>query len=524
MYPAVLVLAGIVVALLVVLPFRTVDFTRSDGVVVKLPAPDRLNHTSDTWDYLQIAREIYRSHRYESLFTYVPFLPDWDASRPRFPVLWRQPGFPLLIAGGFALRGGADPDVLPWIQGAAILFLPLVTYVLALTVLVPAWAFAAALWTLLIPLVLSPASPFVATTWFAVLAGLLASCLMRASRTWIVVLCGALLGLAIAFRLETWFLLPGLLFMVWLGRPSRRLLHTIVLLGVAALVLAPWTRCRAQCAGETFTLTSLLYHDTDTFPGWTSSRTLAVRELSTLSFVTDHFGEVMKKSVLNLLRYGRDLVLLPSPFLAPFVWVTVLRQPKDPLRRSFVLGTALMAFVLVLALAPLEYSPRFIAALMPFFAITATLGMERFVRHRRILIIGATVVGVLLLSGALVRRSTDGTARVAAEDLNEVVKLPRHFSGIMLCDAPTVYAWIWSHPAVWTPVPEDVQKVRELLEDFRTFAIFTRAGGRGDGLAPDTVERYLDAGLMATRMEPPLVMYWPPPSRSGPVAPEGTPP
>ena len=503
-------LAGIVLALLVVLPFRTVDFTRSDGVVVKLPAPDRLNHTSDTWDYLQIAREIYRSHSYESLFTYVPFLPDWEGSareeRGRFPVLWRQPGFPLLVAGAFALRGEADPGVLCWIQAMAIVLLPLVTYALALSIVAPPWAFAAALWTLLVPLGLSPSSPLVATTWFAVIAGLLAASILRSTRAWIVAVSGVLLGLAIAFRLEAWFLVPGLLLMLWMGRPSRRSLHTILLLGVAALVLVPWTRCRAQCAGETFTLTSLLYHDTDAFPGWTSSRTLAVRELSAIGFVTDHFGDVMKKTVLNLLRYGRDLVVLPSPFLAPFVWLAFLRPPAAPSSRAFVMGTLLMACVLVVALAPLEYSPRFIAVLVPFFAITAALGMERFVRHRRILIVGATVIGVLFMSGALVGRGTDGTARLAALDLNEVMRQPATAS-IALCDTPTIYAWIWDGRAVWTPVAEDVEKVLDLLEPFDLFAIFTRAGGHGDGLEPDIVGGYLRAGLKADTSELPIIMY-----------------
>ncbi|HET9235591.1 MAG TPA: hypothetical protein VFP10_15830, partial [Candidatus Eisenbacteria bacterium] len=176
--------------------------------------------------------------------------------------------------------------------------------------------------------------------------------------------------------------------------------------------------------------------------------------------------------------------------------------------------------------SPLEYSPRFIAVLVPFLVVTATLGLSALVRHRRVLVVSATAVGLVIMGGALLRRPADGTARVAAEDLNQVLKegLPRHSSWIMLCDAPTVYAWIWNAQAVWTPVPEDVQKVRELLEDTGTLAIFTRAGGRGDGLASDTVDRYAEAGLIADRMEPPLVMHWPPPARYGPVAPEGSPP
>jgi len=187
---------------------------------------------------------------------------------------------------------------------------------------------------------------------------------------------------------------------------------------------------------------------------------------------------------------------------------------------------------MVLALAPLEYSPRFIAVLMPFLAVTATLGMQRFVRHRRILFVGASVVGLLVMGGALLRRPADGTARLAAEDLNDVLKAPAEsvrragwpaIPWIAFCDAPTIYAWIWNSPAVWTPLPEDVPKLRCLLGP-DTVAIFTRAGGHGDGLAPDTIDKYFQAGLEADRVEPPLLMGWPPPTRSGPVTPEGSPP
>jgi hypothetical protein len=509
-------LAGLVVALLVVLPFRSVPFTRLDGVVVKLPAPDRLNHTSDTWDYLQIAREIYRSHRYESLFTYVPFLPDWHPGLTtwppeEFPVLWRQPGYPLLIAGAFAVCGRPDPDVLLWLQAAAIVVLPLATYLLGLACLRPGWACCAGFWALLAPLAVSPASPFVATTWFAGIVALLAAALVRSTRIGVVAVAGVLLGIAVAFRFETWMLLPGLLLMFWLGGYMRRGVATIVLLAIAIAVVIPWYRLRAQCAGETFTLSSLLYHDTHAFPGWTSSRTLAVRDLTPLGFLRAHPGDVLAKTGFNLLRYGRDLALAPSPFLAPLVWIAMLRRPGTARPRALLLGTALATLGLVLALAPLEYSPRFLGPLVPLFAVSASWAMSRLPRYRRGLAVTATAIGLVVTIVALSDRTHQGTARVAAEDLNRLMTQPeaqevRGGGGLLLCDAPTLYAWIWEGLAVWTPLPDDIPKVLRELNAPRILALFTRAGGHGDGLARNTVEEYVNRGGIASGRQPPLTV------------------
>jgi len=486
-------------------------------MVVKLPAPDRLDHTSDTWDYLQIARELYVSHRFESLFTYVPFLPDWEGDGG-FPVLWRQPGFPWLIAGAFAIRGRADPDMLLWIQGAAVLLLPLATYVLARRFLTPGWAFVAGCWALLSPVALAPKSPLVATTWFAVIIAFLAALLVSSNRWWLALLSGTVLALAVLFRFETWMLLPGLLLMSWLAAPSGRTQRTLLFLSTAGILLVPWFSLRTQCAGEGFTLTSLLYHDTHAFPGWTSSRTLSVRDITPLQFVAQHFGDVAQKTVVDVLRYGRDLTLFPSPFLAPFVWLAVLRPPVEQRSRALVLGTILAAITLVLLLSPLEYSSRFLAVFAPLFTVVAVISISRFVRYRREIVIGASLVGMLLLGSSLLGRTTNGTSRIAAEDMNRLIaginsppSLGSGFPGIVLSDAPTIYAWIWEGQAVWAPLPEDLPRVLKLLDEFGTTAVFTRAAGRGDGITPDTIEKYFLAnGVVDKTTKPPLFLTWPP--------------
>jgi hypothetical protein len=532
LYPATLAFAGLLVALAVVLPYRSVPFTRADGVKVLLPAPNRLNHTSDTWDYLQIARQMHRGCGLTSLFTYPPFLPEslprltpgskragavWT-SCPGFPLYWRQPGFPALIAAGFAVRGEPDPGVLLWIQGLAIVLLPLATFLLARLLVTPGWAFLAGLWTLLSPLAVSATSPFTATTWFAVLLALLTAALLAARRFLPGV--GVLLGLIALFRLETWLLLPGLLTVLWLSRTRRRPLAAALVLLPAGLTVLPWfAHLAAESGSFLYNTSSLLYHATRSYPDWDSSRALAVRALTPWEFLADHPGEVLAKSGVNLLRFGRDLVLLPSPFLAPFLWLAVLRLPAERRPRAFLVGGAVALLILVLALAPLEYAPRFLAGLAPLLTVGAAIGLSRFPRYRRELATVASVIGLVLLAGTILRRETDGTALAAAQDLNllmnrgEVEPLLQG-DAVALSDAPTVYAWIWERRAVWTPVSTDIDGVRKILGE-RAIALFTRPGGRGDDLAPETVEEYVKRGGIASNPEPPLVVTWPGPF--GPV-------
>jgi hypothetical protein len=70
-----------------------------------------------------------------------------------------------------------------------------------------------------------------------------------------------------------------------------------------------------------------------------------------------------------------------------------------------------------------------------------------------------------------------------------------------------------------------VPKLRERLQGFGTFALFTRAGGHGDDLDPDTIERYFKTGGTAAATEPPLLMTWPDTLRRlGPLLPGEQPP
>jgi hypothetical protein len=516
LYPVGLALAGVLVGLALLIPFRSVPFQRSDGEWVKLPAPTRLNHTSDTWDYLQLGRELQAGHGFSSLFTYVPFLPESvpSAGGPikTFPMFWRQPGFPVMVAGALSVTGVGEPDALLWLQGLAVVLLPLVTYALARLLVSPGWAAWAGLWALFSPVTLGGAVPMVATTWFAVFLALLVAAFLSARSPVAWVGAGLLLGLTVLFRLETWVLVPGLLVLHFVSGNRRGVSSAILILGTAILVVVPWHVRQAMVTGDPFyNASSLLYHDTATFPGWDSSRTLAVRDLTIGEFARDHGGELFWKSLRNLGRFCRDLVLLPSPM--------VLRLPKDRRSHAYLLGGAVSVLTLILVLSPMEYSPRFLGPLVPLMGVGAVISLTRISRFKPLLAGAATVVGSVLLVGFLTGRGETGTADRAIEDLNllmggrlvergDRVSLPAGVPsvGVALCDAPTIYAWIWERPAVWAPLASDVPRVRELLPG--SFAMFTRARGGGAFVRRDIVVAYVRQGGRPSGPEPPVLVTW----------------
>lgn len=519
LYPLFLVLAGCVAAYLILSPYRPVDFVRDDGVTVSLPGPTRLNHTSDTWDYLQLGRRLQEGKGFTSLFTYVPHLTETSAvasgGEISFPLLWRQPGFPVLVAAAFFLAGGPDPVALLWLAALAIVLLPLTTYFLGLRFLEPEGAAMAGLWALLSPLASSVSSPLVATVWFSALLPLVVLVLLSARRFWTWIPAGILVGLAGLLRLETVLLLPALGILFWTARTGRRVLGTLVVLVTALLVMLPWGLRTAEITGDaSYNNTSLIYHDTDTFPGWNSSRTLAVRDLSPVGFVLDHPGEVARKTVKNTGRFLRDLLLLPTPLLAPLLWLGVLRGSRSRERRAFNLAGVAAVLTLIVVLAPMEYAPRFLAPLVPLMCVGAALGISEFPRYRGRLVLAATVVSVLGFTMALTDRKENGTAALAAADLRTLMAdsttAIRDPDTVLLSDAPTIYAWIWKRPAVWMPVAEDVERVREMLPG--SVAWFTRAGGRGDSLSEFLLAGYLSRGGMASAAGPPLAVTWPGPA------------
>ncbi len=520
-YPWLLVLAGALVALLLLLPFRAQDFVRSDGVTVRLLAPDRLSHQSDAYDYLQLGRRLYQGHGFTSLFTYVPFLPESvPAAGERidaFPLFWRQPGFPLLVAAAFAVAGGPRPDALLALEALVVMLLPLAAWLLARRVLSPGWAALAAFWTLAAPVALAPRAPVVATTFYAAYVAVLFAALIAARRPASWVGAGVLLGVGALFRLETWILAPGLLTAFALARDRRRGLGVAVVVAAAVLTVLPWHLRLASLTGKPFyNASSLLFHDTAAFPDWQASRTLAVRDLAPWTFVIEHPGEVVGKTALNLARYLRDMVFLPSLLLAPFLFLGLVRPPADRRGRALAVGTLVAGAALILALAPMEYSPRFLAPLVPAFAVVAALFLVRLPRYRRVLAGAAVAVGLVGLGSALADRPADGNAGAAARDLDRLMTLPQAAplagGAVALSDAPTLYAWIWDRPAVGAPLAGDLPRITALVGS--PVGVFTCSLAPGPFVEEDLGAEYAAAGWRRFGAGCPFLML-PPAGKEG---------
>jgi len=521
---------AVVVALALFWPYRAVPFQRADGVVVPVPPPDRVSHVADTWDYLQLGRQLERGQGFTTLFSYVPFLPA-STTGPPFPLYWRQPGYPVLVAAAFAVAGGPHPNAFLVLQGLSVLLLGCAALALARAVVGPGWAWLAAFWTLSSVLVLGVREPLVTTALFGgVLAGL-AAAVLRARRIPAVLGTGALLGAAYLLRQETGLLVPGLLVMRWMARSDAsrgRRMGEMVLAGLVALVvIAPWLVRSWRLTGDPlFNAASLLFHDTASFPSWTASRTFAVLDQTSREFLAAHPGEVVHKAARNFLRFSRDACALAGFALVPAYGLGILRP--GPRARPLAVGFVILAGTLILALCPMEYAPRFLGPLVPLACALAAAGFAFWARAAGPRVAAAvagaaTVVGAALFVAAVVERSPGEDGGLAAESFNRVARLPEgaHLlhDGVVLTDAPTLCSWIWDVPTVWAPVPGDLDRVRALVPV--SGIVLTCAAGDNDGLDRGLFAAYarrgqpldLGDGRGAAGARCPLAVPLPPPGR-----------
>jgi hypothetical protein len=368
-------------------------------------------------------------------------------------------------------------------------------YALGRAVLTPGWAFLAALWSLLCPMAVGVREPLVVTTLFTAWSAALFAVALRARGVPALLGLGVLAGLGVLLRFETWLLVPALATAYLLGGSGRPRARFALVLAVAVLVTVPWLWRNALVTGHPFfNASSLIYHATDPFPGWTSSRTLQILDTTPLAFVAEHPGTVLQKTAINLARYARDLLLLPSAALAPFVWLAFLRPPAGRRERGVLATLAAVAIVLVGVFSPLEYAPRFLAPLVPLMTVAAAMSLSRLPVSRRFFTAGVTVISAAILGVFILGRAPEGTASLAVRDLEHLVPGAVELeTGVALADSPTLYAWIWDRPAVWLPVPEDVARVRALIPG-EEVALFTCALGGSDGMGPETREAYLAQG------------------------------
>lgn len=470
-YPILLLIAASIVARVYVLPFRSVPVTRSDGAVVLVPNPHMTGSKWDVWDYLSEARNLARGHGFTSRLTYPPFLPESldesEGETDAFPVLWRQPAYPLLVAGLFGLLGREDPNALLLLQALAVLLLPLAAYAFARRILTDGWAALAAFWALSTPAVIGFHEPLVATTLYVTGVCVVWS-LATKPGAWMV---GAALGIAYYVRVEAVFLLPAVLIArrVALGVSFGNVLTTML---VFALLVLPWWVRTAVLTGDAgYNAASLLYHDVGPFPGWLASRTMAVRELTPWAFVVDHAGDVLFKTVRNGARFARDVCLFPAPGL---LLLAVLALKGDRTSRGWAVGALLLPAVTFLLLAPLEYAPRFVAASVPALAVSAAVVLARMGRRGKWLAFAFSVASVLTTSLFVVSRPVGdprSVTEVASVDARELT------DRITVSNVHTVVAWVWDRPAVWAPPAPDVAWLRERRD---VVAVFTCGTDRSE--------------------------------------------
>lgn len=453
--------------------------------------PDGVPRWSDMWDYLQLARQLYQGHGFSSLFTYPIFLPLGDGAAG-FPLLWRPPGFPLLVAALFPLGGGPFSGAPLVLQVAGYALAVLGTYLLALEFVEARWALLAALVVALSPDVLGVAEPGIATALYT--AGLTFGFLLatRAHGRRAAALTGGLFGLLMLLRGETLLLLPALTWMLWAGERGDR--HARIWACVAALVAVqiPWfVRLWLVTGRPFFSPSSLLYIDTAAFPGWESSRRLDMLAQSPVRWALGHLGMVGAKGLRNLFHYLRQALLMPLPALAPFVWAATGRLTGVGKSSAYCAAVLIGLGCFVFLLAPLEYAPRLLHPFIPLLAVVGVILLARFrelrtidgqpmLSARPVAFVAAAVVALALLEFVA------GVVAARREWPREIPAPPRvtlAADAWYLGDYPTWYAWHLGRRFVWLPVADDLPRARVqgrppagLLLDTRRDAEFDPTG------------------------------------------------
>jgi len=526
------VLAGAVVATALLLPYRSTTVTRSDGVEIRIPSPAGLAHLDDVWDYLQLGRQVYEGQGLTDLISYAPLLP--EATRPghsvtAFPLLSRPPGYPLLLAAAFTLSRGANPDAMLLVLAAGVILLPIFTWLLARRVVDDRWARFAGLAALLSPVALGIHEALAVTTLFAAVMALCSLAMLSVSTIRGYLLAGLLLGLAAMLRQETALVLPGLLITFAAPRKHDRVRGLIIMITTMIAVMIPWQFHLAQLTGSWFYNSgSLLLHNTDAFPGWTSSRTLAVRDVTTLGFLSANFASVLAKTGKNFLFFAIIVMVLPSAGAAPLMWAgmaglrrnwrSVLRERSCSNEQALLLGTLVSATTIIVVLSPLEFAPRFLAAVIPGLAVTAAVGISRLnkravrsggragSRTRTMAATVSIIAAATLVCYQMAKRPHDGTAEQAVA---HIAALPSEYltpGSVALSDAPAVYAWIWKRPAIWAPVPGDIAEIRTMIPN--VFAVSSCVPGPSPDLNGDIVSLYANVGGIVVRDECPKVVVF----------------
>jgi hypothetical protein len=347
--------------------------------------PDIVPPYSDVWDYLQLGRQVATGQGFTSLFTYPLFLPwsgDASPADGHFPLLWRPPAYPLLVAAGFALTGGPSTWAPVVLQVLGYLLAILATYLLVLEFTGHRWALLAGLVVALSPPIIGLEEPGIATTLYGALLVFAVRAVLRADTRGKAAWAGAFFGLLSLLRGEAVLFYPAMMWLLWAGDRGDRERRIWLFLGAAVVVTVPWVVRTWVVSGRPFFGTSsLLFLDTREFPAWTSSRSVDTLSRSALLWALSEPVQVGWKALKNLYHYLAHALLLPLPALAPFVWAAAGRLTRIG-RESAWCGAVLIALGLtIVVLSPLEYAPRFLNPFIPLLAVLGVILLDR-IRER----------------------------------------------------------------------------------------------------------------------------------------------
>lgn len=424
---------------------------------------------SDFWDYLQIGRQIATGKGFSSLFTYPIFLPH-SQSGGAFPMLWRPPLFPIGVAVTL-LFGGRD-----WLWGPVLLQIAgyalcvTAVYFLALEFVRRRWALLAGFVVALSPALMGLDEPGIATPLYAGLLALAVRAVVRADTRRRAAMAGVFFGALSLLRGEAVLVYPAMIWFLWAGERGDRERRIWSFLGAAMLVALPWAVRTWIVSGRPFFGTSsLLYINTESYPGWTSSRTAGLLQQSAFVWALQHWNQVGWKGLKNLYHFLTQALLLPLPALAPFAWAALGRLTRVG-RESAYCAAVLIALVLtILMLAPLEFAPRFLHPFMPLVTVVGVIMLERireqvgqgdevhYSHHAAVWVASAVVVlAGLQFLGALRddrhqrREWAAAAAPMIQTDWNAVAAaLPA--DGWYAADYPAYFAWQTGRVFVWLP-------------------------------------------------------------------------
>ncbi len=479
---------------------------------------------SDTWDYLQLARQIWTGQGFTSLFSYPVFLPLSDTLP--FPLLWRPPLQPVLTAFLFLFTGGPSLLAPILLQSLSYVAAILGVYFLALTFLDSGWALLAGLVVALSPDMIGVAEPGVATIPFTAALTFAVLLAVRGTSRRDAFLSGAALGLLTLLRAEAMLLVPAMIWLLWAGERGDRERRIWIYLLAAFLVTVPWTIRNVIVTGRLFFgASSLVYVDTPLFPAWESSRRIDLIGRSPVLWAFAHLDVVVMKSLRNFYNFARQALLLPLPALAPFVWAAMGRITRVGRESAYCSAVLIGLLSFIVVLSPLQFAPRF---LHPFIPLVTVVGLillarirERFVHEGRTELsrraahwIAAAVLALAALQavGALTATRRDRARRTgpdpAALDWSAAARaVPADRFG--LADYPAFYAWYTGKPFLWIPVDEQFDAVAGTGAARRTVILWRdRSGPDPTGIAatPALVRRLEPEGYAPSASGPLVIL------------------